>query len=303
MIRHLLHTDIDMAEWDVRLLACRNKLWYAQSYVLGIASPGWEALIDDESGAIMPLTWRKKFGIAYLFQPFGLQQLGVFSPTAITQEVASAFIAAVPRRFRLAEIAINSLMPRPADPGWASTEHPDQLLDLSVGVERVRQGYAKGHDRNLRKSSEGGMRVESMDPQAFAHLFERTTAERFGGMDARSLRSLLLLLQAANEHGEADIIGIRGDDGWMAGVAFIQWQGRCILLKSAADVTGRSANAMFHLVDAGLARACAHSDLMDFAGSEHPGTARFYDGFGARPSIYLRLTMNDLPFWLKPFKR
>ncbi|MEO8068013.1 MAG: GNAT family N-acetyltransferase [Flavobacteriales bacterium] len=303
MIRHLRHTDIDTAEWDDRLLACMNKLWYAQSHVLGIASPGWEALMDEENGAIMPLTWRKKLGISYLFQPFGLQQLGVFSRTAITPETASAFIAAVPKRFKLAEIAVNPVMPVPTNAGWTSTEHPDQLLDLSVGIEQVRLNYAKGHDRNLRKGQEGGMHVQPMEPKAFVDLFERTTAKRFGGMDAQGLRSLLPLLQAADERGEADIIGVRGEHGWSAGVAFIHWHGRCILLKSAADEEGRGTNAMFHLVDAGIDRACRHSRLLDFAGSEHPGTARFYEGFGAHRSVYLRLTMNDLPFWLKPFKR
>ncbi|MBK6776512.1 MAG: hypothetical protein IPG74_11990 [Flavobacteriales bacterium] len=143
-----------------------------------------------------------------------------------------------------------------------------------------------------------------MDPRSFSDLFIRTTAERFKGIDAHGLRSMASLLQAGNDHGEVDIIGIRDEQGeWRAGAAFVHWQGRTVLLKSASDDKGRSLNAMFHLVDVGLEHACSVSALMDFAGSEHQGTARFYEGFGAKPTVYLRLSKNDLPFWLKPFKR
>ena len=305
MIRYVHHADIDKAEWDRRLRSCSNMLWYAQSYVLDIASPDWEALVDDSTGAMMPLTWRKKFGVRYLFQPFGLQQLGVFAPATITQEVASAFIRSIPDHFRLAQISINQSMPAPAVEGWHATEHTNQVLDLSGGIERVRTNYSKGHERKLRKGLDvEGLLAQPMDGHAFSELFQRTTAQRFAGIDVRGLRSLPVLLQAGIDRGDVDILGVRGAAGvWGGGIAFAHWCGRSILLKSAVDEAGREMNAMFHLVDAGAEHACGRSSILDFAGSEHPGTARFYEGFGARSTVYLRLTMNDLPFWLKPFKR
>lgn len=305
MIRYLRHADIDKAEWDRKLLASPNKLWYALSHVLDVSSPGWEALVDDVNEAMMPLTWRRKFGFRYLFQPFGLQQLGVFSPRPINSGISSAFLAAVPKHFRLAEIAINQGMPAPQALGWASTEHPDSILDLSEGIDKVRANYSKGHERNVQKAGERlSSLAHPMDPRSFSDLFLRTTAERFKGIDAHGLHTMASLLKAGSDRGEVDIIGIRDEQGtWRAGVAFVHWQGRTILLKSASDDAGRSMNAMFHLVDVGLQHACAVSALMDFAGSEHQGTARFYEGFGAKPTVYLRLSKNNLPFWLKPFKR
>lgn len=305
MIRYVRHADIDKAEWDRKLLACPNKLWYALSHVLDVASPGWEALVDDANGAVMPLTWRRKFGFRYLFQPFGLQQLGVFSMQPITSGISMSFLSAVPKHFRLAEISVNQGMPATQVSGWTSTEHPDSILDLSGGIKNVRANYSKGHERNVLKAREHlTSRTHSMDPRSFSDLFMHTTAERFKGIDAHGLRTMASLLQTANDHGEVDIIGIRDEQGeWRAGAAFVHWQGRTVLLKSASDDQGRSMNAMFHLVDVGLEHACSVSALMDFAGSEHQGTARFYEGFGAKPTVYLRLSKNDLPFWLKPFKR
>jgi hypothetical protein len=56
-----------------------NGIVYAYSWYLDIVSPGWDALVKDDYKSVMPLTWRKKYGIKYLYQPFFTQQLGVFS--------------------------------------------------------------------------------------------------------------------------------------------------------------------------------------------------------------------------------
>ena len=47
MIRHLRHTDIDKGQWDKLLLQCSDRLWYAQSWVLDLCCPQWEALIAE----------------------------------------------------------------------------------------------------------------------------------------------------------------------------------------------------------------------------------------------------------------
>ena len=65
MILHVRHADIDKTAWDRRLAASGNVMWYGQSTVLDAASPGWDALIDEETGEQMPILWRRKYGIRY----------------------------------------------------------------------------------------------------------------------------------------------------------------------------------------------------------------------------------------------
>ncbi|MEO5584652.1 MAG: hypothetical protein ABIQ75_04270, partial [Flavobacteriales bacterium] len=70
MISYLRHTDIDLAAWDRRMAACANASWYGLSATLDAAAPGWDALLDEATGAQMPLPWRMKYGVRYLYQPF-----------------------------------------------------------------------------------------------------------------------------------------------------------------------------------------------------------------------------------------
>ena len=39
----------------------------------------WDALVEDDYVSVMPLPYRKKMGVTYIFPPTMTQQLGVFS--------------------------------------------------------------------------------------------------------------------------------------------------------------------------------------------------------------------------------
>lgn len=302
MIRHVRHRDIDMVQWDGTVRTASNGSWYAISYVLDRVSPGWDALMDASTGAIMPLTKRRKYGLDYLFQPFALQQLGVFAQGPITAEVTDAFLRAVPSEFRLVQITGNEAMARTEVPGWSFEARTNCALDLSQGIAAVRAGYAKNTVRNLGRAE--GSDVEAMTPEQFARFYARTTLARFPDQDERGVAALEGLLVEAASKGEGQLLGLRDAEGsWSGALALIHWKDRSVLLKSGATESGRRSNAMFRLVDHALEQSRARSATFDFAGSDHPGTARFYEGFGARPSAYFRLERNTLPFWAKLFKR
>jgi hypothetical protein len=188
MIRHLQRHRIGAHWWDQRLLECRNELWYAKEQVLDLASPGWEALVDDQSGAIMPLTWRRKYGVRYLFQPFALQQLGIFSPAPIDPAQQERMLHAVPPAFRLVDIAVNGEAPPPVIPGWGSTPCANLVVRRDAASVDHRVGYSQGHLRNLRRGTEAEFHSIGTDP--FMALFLGTTALRHGPFDKAGLRAV-----------------------------------------------------------------------------------------------------------------
>jgi len=300
MIRYLRHAEIDKAAWDARLLRCSNRLWYMQSWVLDIASPGWEALVDDVSGAIMPLLWRRKLGVSYLYQPYGLQQQGVFAPQ-LEGEMSREFLAAVPRRFAYWDIYLNEAMRILAEADERVSENTQQTLLLDKHADALRVGYSKSHRRNLRKGGTDEITGDISAPE-FTELFVRTTAARFGGSSPGSMRMMEELIATAIERRQCRIFGLRVAGSAIAAACFMEWEGRAIFFKSANDASGQERQAMFHITDRYVADHAGSGIVLDFAGSNTASVARFNTGFGARSTVYLRLVRNRLPPPLKWFK-
>jgi hypothetical protein len=91
-IRHLLHHEIDRRKWENCISSSSNPLIYVEYEFLNIMSPNWEALILGDYEYVMPLTWKKKWGIRYLIQPAFIQQTGIFSTFETDAQVVDAFL-------------------------------------------------------------------------------------------------------------------------------------------------------------------------------------------------------------------
>lgn len=299
MIRHLIHREIDKDRWDAHLLNSGNRLWYAQSWVLDLASPGWGALIDEESAAMMPLTWRRKWGVDYLFQPLGLQQLGVFAPDPSHAET-TRLLNAVPERFNYWDICIQETAGINVATDIHVEQRPNQTLLLDKPVDELRKAYAKNHLRNLK--TEAPLEQASMDAHSFADLFRRTTGARYGKDALKGFDEFERIIEEGVRRGQCEVIALKLKDEVIAAACFATWQGRTIMLKSANTEAGMESMAMFHLLDSWIARHAGTGLLLDFAGSGTPSVARFNAGFGASSGVYLRLVRNRLPMpirWLK----
>jgi hypothetical protein len=303
MIRHLRHTELEKQRWDALLERSENRMWYGRSVVLDRVAPGWEALVDEDAGAIMPLTWRSKWGQDYLFQPYAVQQLGVFA-ARYNDTLGQCFIDAVPARFRYWDIHVNEAM---GSLHFDRVEHStQQVLQVFGDMDRQRAAYSIGHRRNLRKAEVHGHLLRSgIDAADFVALFVRSTAMRHGGIKPQDLAVLSVLVEDVLHRGEGRIIGMVDDGRLLAAVFFVEWGGRSILLKSAVDPVAADRHPMFLLVDHYLSLGAGGNPLLDMAGSNHPGTQRFNAGFGAKSSVYLHLIRNRLPAplrWLKQLK-
>ena len=83
-IKFLSHNQINKEKWDAAIDEAINGIIYAKSWYLDIVSPDWTALILGDYEVIMPLTYRKKFGVKYLYKPFFAQYLIAMSANCFT---------------------------------------------------------------------------------------------------------------------------------------------------------------------------------------------------------------------------
>ncbi|MBK6892655.1 MAG: GNAT family N-acetyltransferase [Flavobacteriales bacterium] len=294
MISYLRHADIDLAAWDRRMAACTNGSWYGLSATLEAAAPGWDALVDEATGAQMPLPWRMKYGIRYLYQPFLIQHLGPFSREP-GEDDAARFLHALPKRFRYADIyMLGAAISGSAD--LRTEERTDHVLRLEGPVEALRAGYSLNHRRSLRKAEQLGVVVErGVGSGRAIDFLEGSEQFTRWGIDAVQRATMRRVLVASEETGTGFGRMVTGDGGPVAAAWFVRSGGSIIFLKGMASANGRDLRAMHALIDDVISEHASSGMLLDFAGGNDPQLARFYSGFGAAPVLYLRALMNRLP--------
>jgi len=165
VFQRLAHANIDKAKWDDCIARSTNPLPYTFSWFLDVASPGWDALVSNDYKYVMPLTHRKKFNTAYLYQPYFTQQLGIFSAHELTQEIAQAFVNALVEYFKLIEINFNygnALVKNMQPVGKQNIKWEPRVthhLDMSVGYDSLFENYTASRRRDVKKVKQSGLVV------------------------------------------------------------------------------------------------------------------------------------------------
>ena len=85
-IKYLQHKEIDKSKWDACISRAPNGLIYPYSFYLDAMAKHWDALVLKDYEAVMPLTWNRKYGFYYLYQPAFTASLGVFGKN-LTKEI------------------------------------------------------------------------------------------------------------------------------------------------------------------------------------------------------------------------
>ena len=110
-----------------------------------MAATQWDALVLEDYRAVMPLPWRSRAGIRYLYQPAFNQQTGIFSAEPVTPALVGAFLTQINRRYRFAEIYLNYGNQHPS-----LERRTNFILPLDTPYEQLAGRYKKDLVRNLR---------------------------------------------------------------------------------------------------------------------------------------------------------
>ena len=294
MIHYLEHKDIDKKKWDAAIAEYGNI--YAFSWYLDIVHPGWEALVEDDYQSVMPLTGGKKFGVNYLFQPYFVQQLGVFSNSPMTSEKLELFLKAIPKQYRFAEIRLNES--NTLDKAIEGFDyHRNVLLDLNQDYKTIRSNYHTNTKRNLAKAENNSLQlVDTVIPYHVVALFTDNRGALLDKWGDAEYGRLTALTQVAVNRKSAFILGVseKGVGQLLCAAIFMKTDNRITFLFSGLTEEGKQRQAMTYLLDQVIQRYANQPITFDFEGSDDDNLARFYLGFGGKEVKYPSYTFNRL---------
>jgi hypothetical protein len=295
MIRFLENHNLDKEKWDERISSSTNRIVYAYSWYLDIVAPNWGALVDGDYKTVMPLPTRQKMGIKYVFQPFFVQQLGVFGQDCGNPETAHSFVNAVPKRFKIIETNLNTHNQLENTNGTQNgvTHH----LELIEPYDQIRRKYSENALRNIKRAEKLGVYVaKGGSPDLLIAAFKKTKGREISKLAESDYKTLQRLVYTGIHRGQASVeFAYTPENNFCAGAVFFETFNKSIFLFSATTAEGKENGAMSLLIDSYIKKKCNKDIVLDFEGSKIPSLARFYKSFGSKECVFLQIRKNTVP--------
>ncbi len=303
MIRYLKHDEIDFEKWDACIDNAVNGIFYGYSWYLDICANSWDALVENDYRAVMPLPYRRKAGVKYIYQPFFIQQLGVFSTHHLTKAHCTRFIDAIPRQFRFGDFNMNTFNSLPVDHPFIEGAGVTYELDMITPYGQLKRKYSKNMRRNIKKALESGVYIAPCGrPDDVIDAFRKNRGRRKIPFSENDYRVLKHLIYTGIHKGMATIrCAYTQTNEFCAGIVFYTSHKKTVWLFSGATEAARNNNAMGLVVDDFIREYAGREQILDFEGSSDPNLARFYRGFGSKECVFLHIKFNRFPLFMKPF--
>ncbi|HEV7330887.1 MAG TPA: GNAT family N-acetyltransferase [Flavisolibacter sp.] len=297
-IRYVQRSGINIEDWDQCIRNAENGLIYGYSFYLDGMTDHWDALVWEDYAFVMPLPWRKKWGVSYLYQPYLTAQLGIFG-TGLTLKIVAAFLMAIPKKFQYWDLSLNhqNLF---SIPGYALQQRMNYVLDLNHSYENLLKAYRENIRRNIRKSNQYGCRV--VTPLAVEEIIALTKFQPSNVTEAdyEAFKKLFRQLAGQDMAKTYGVVSAGGD--LLASAVFLFSHNRAYYILVGNHPNGRTLGASHALVDAFIRDHAGQNLLLDFEGSDIRNLAFFYSSFGAQEERYAAIRLNRLPWWIRWIK-
>ena len=300
-IKYLQHKEIDKAKWDACITIAHNGLIYGYSFYLDCMAMHWDALVLGDYEAIMPLTWNKKYGFYYLYQPAFTASLGVFGKN-LNKGMIDDFVSMIPTKFKLVEISLNSgnII---GDSKPFSLLRSNYILHLNRSYEEISKAYRDNHNRNIKKAFQLGCSISKEVSVDEIIQLNKEQLQHIDGTKPEDYPNFKKLYESLKNREQAKTYAILDPKKKvLASAVFFFSHNRAYYIMVGNHPDGKTIGASHALIDAFIKDHSGQDLILDFEGSDIRNLAFFYSGFGATEEIYPALKINRLPFYVKWMK-
>jgi hypothetical protein len=304
-IQYLTYEQVDKNKWDTCIDSATNGCVYAYSFYLDRMAKNWDALVlyaGNQYEAVMPLTWNKKYGIDYLYQPPFTANLGVFGKD-ITAILFHDFLKAIPQKFKYWDIYFNhGNFFQLAD--FTLYQRMNYVLPLQDNYQQIYDRYKDNIKRNIKKSVQLQIAVQKNIDAVAVIALAKEQVHNFGDIPAAAFDDFKDLYNILYKKDKAIAYGAYTATGQLiaSGIFFFSHR-RAYYILVGNHPDGKTLGASHALIDAFIRDHAGQHLLLDFEGSDISSLAFFYSSFGATEEKYAAIRMNRLPALLKWMKK
>lgn len=299
-ITRVSRQELHLSRYEKCLETAPGAPVYAWPWFLDIMAGKWEVLVWDDYRYVMPVAFRRKWGISYVYQPVFVQQLGIY-PAAPPDETR-AFFTLLASLYPYIHYPSGYGAEEAEAAGFTIMEHHTRRLRLGTGYPSLAARFGDYITQNLKKATLNQITVSrEFQPAVF---FELQKVSRKIPVPADAWNRFRRLMEATLSDGRGLLLVAR-DPGKEAVAAayFILWRDTAYYMAVCSGPRGRALRAGFALLDT-FFRDHGHLPItFDFEGSSVEGVDRFFAAFGAESSPYYLFRLNRLPWPIRRIKQ
>jgi hypothetical protein len=285
MIVYLKRHQLNIEKYDACIHNAVNSRIYAFSWYLDIVADHWDALVLNDYEAVMPLPWRQKYFIKYIYPPAWTQQLGVFSGNEISESLILEFIKAIPKKFKKVTIQFNS---GNIFKHKNNSERVNYILPLNKPYEEIYKGFNANRKRDLKKGLKKNYSIDkNITPKEFLDFY--LNEPKSYNVDNKQINTIKKLVNSKNEASQ--IWGIRNDHKLEASILFLIGKNRITNLLPITSNFGKEKSLTTLLINEMFEINQNSTKIFDFEGSMIKGVAGFYRSFGVKFENYILFDM------------
>jgi|TARA_B110000503_G_C7146120_1_gene413057 hypothetical protein len=302
MINYVKREDLEVVKYNDCIENSIQSRIYAFSWYLDIVADNWDVLVLNDYEAVMPIPWRKKYGIKYVYQPLWILEIGIFS-CDINLNLES-FLNSLFARFKFVACRLNSDNIFNANKEYL-LDKQFQALSLVEDYETIFNQFRKDRKKDLRKAAHLNL-IENWNDKSdkLIALFKNNVGKRTPNILENDYVVLEKLIASCLEKKTGEILSIYDKDNYLvASGFFLINKGYVTILVSSTDFENRNNGANTFLIDRAIFKYQKNFKIFNFGGSSMQSIAKYFLSFGAETKVYQYLKYHKLPFLLRLFKK
>jgi hypothetical protein len=302
MINYVKRKDLDVVKYNDCIENAIQSRIYAYAWYLDIAANNWDILVLNAYEAVMPIPWKRKYGIKYISPPLWILELGIFSLDDKTN--LEPFLAVLFDTFRFIELRLNSKNKFNFNREYL-IEKQFQTLHLGEDYNAIFTQYRKDRKKDIRKAINLDL-VEKWDdkPEKLITLFKNNVGKRTANILENDYVILEKLIAICLEKKVGEILSIYDKNTNLVASGFFLKHDSCVtILVSSTDFKNRNNGANTFLINSAIFKYQKNFNAFNFGGSSRKSIAKYFLSFGAKTEEYQQIKYNKLPFLLRFFKK
>ena len=300
-IKYIHREHLDEEKYNQCIDTSLQSKIYAFSWYLDIVCNTWDVLVLNDYEAVMPIPWRKKYGIKYVYPPFWVLQLGVFSNEVIDE---NEFLTPLFNKFKFVELRINTHNNFELYPEFLQLKQCQKLV-FNTTYSSTLSHYRKDRKKDLQKAAAADLIEKWNDhPSNLIQLFKNNIGKRTPNIKETDYENLEKLIAICIEKKIGEILSVYDKENKLvASVFLLKHKNSITKLISSTNLKDRKNGANTFLIDRVIFKYHKDFSVFNFGGSSIKSVASFSKSFGAETEKYHQLKMNKLPKFLQLFKK